>query len=75
MLRAVRLSTQCLGDVKNPKELKLAPERVGAVQWVCQRDPGRVVEYWEEREVGQNIPEGQKGAELWRGVSRKCCNE
>lgn len=57
------------GDVKNPKELKLAPGRVAAVHWVCQWDPGRVVEYWKEREGWENIPEGQEGAEAWsRGV-------
>lgn len=57
------------GDVGNPKELKLAPGRVGTVHWLYQRDPGRVVEYWKEGEEWENIPEGQEEAEAWsRGV-------
>lgn len=37
------------------------------MQWVCQRAPDRLVEYWEVREGQENIPEGQEGA----GLSRK----
>lgn len=69
MPRSVRFCTQCSGDVKNPKELKLALERVGAVQWVCQcdsRQAGRLL--GGEGGVGKR----SRGSGRSRGLEREC---